>query len=265
MSTNLDRFRDDLKKLVELGHEMSLDLTFRAMEEGQRLEKIYEEDAKRIKGSFETNYQKWYTDSHSVLNQLLPDRLEEFAHLYRPDPKRKRIDGATYRIQDWLTGSRSAKNTFSEKYFNDFSIVRMQFKTQLEILESVQSRFESSLHDMAQILRADLFDSELDSARELAKNGFLRGAGAIAGVVLEKHLGQVCQNHNVPTKKQHPTISDFNDLLKNASVIDVPVWRQIQRLGDIRNLCDHNKHREPTKEEVSELVEGVEKTCKTLF
>jgi hypothetical protein len=29
--------------------------------------------------------------------------------------------------------------------------------------------------------RADLFDSELDAVRELAKNGFLRGAGAISG------------------------------------------------------------------------------------
>ena len=48
-------------------------------------------------------------------------------------------------------------------------------------------------------------------------------------------------------------------------VIDVPTWRQIQRLGDIRNLCDHNKGREPTKKELEELVDGVEKITKTLF
>jgi len=51
----------------------------------------------------------------------------------------------------------------------------MRFNTQIEILKSVQARFESSLFDVAQLVRADLFDSELDSARELAKNGFLRG------------------------------------------------------------------------------------------
>jgi hypothetical protein len=265
MSTNLDRFKDDLKKLVSLGHEMNLDLTCRSMQEGNRLEAKYEEAAKKIKGSFEKNYQRWYTESHAVIKQLLSDRLAEFTNLYQPDTKRKQIDGVTFRIQDWLTGSRSAKDLYGKQYFNDFAIVSMQFHTQLEILESVQSRFESSLHDIAQLVRADVFDSELDSARELAKNAFLRGAGAVAGVVLEKHLGQVCHNHNVPRRKQHPTISDFNDLLKNAFVIDVPVWRQIQRLGDIRNLCDHNKHREPTKDEVAELIDGVEKTCKTLF
>jgi hypothetical protein len=69
----------------------------------------------------------------------------------------------------------------------------------------------------------------------------------------------------VTTRKAHPTISDFTDLLKTASVLDVPSWRQLQRLGDIRNLCDHNKQREPTKDEVVELIDGTEKLCKTLF
>src|SRR5947208_10076839 len=108
MSTNLDRFKDDLKKLVSLGHEMNLDLTCRSMQEGNRLEAKYEEAAKKIKGSFEKNYQRWYTESHAVIKQLLSDRLAEFTNLYQPDTKRKQIDGVTFRIQDWLTGSRSA-------------------------------------------------------------------------------------------------------------------------------------------------------------
>lgn len=69
----------------------------------------------------------------------------------------------------------------------------------------------------------------------------------------------------MPIKKKEPTINDFNDALKNAVVIDIPGMRQIQRLADIRNLCEHNKHREPTKDEVIELVDGAEKLCKTLF
>lgn len=141
----------------------------------------------------------------------------------------------------------------------------MRFKTQLGILKAVENRFESSLFDIKQLVQADLFDSELDTSRELAKHGFLRAAGAVAGVVLEKHLEQVVTNHSIATKKQHPTISDLNDLLKNAGVLDVPTWRGIQRLGDLRNLCDHNKRKEPTPDDVTELIDGVAKVSKTLF
>ena len=48
-------------------------------------------------------------------------------------------------------------------------------------------------------------------------------------------------------------------------VLDIPSWRQIQRLGDIRNLCVHKKERDPTNDEVEELINGVEKYTKTLF
>jgi hypothetical protein len=129
----------------------------------------------------------------------------------------------------------------------------------------VGARFDTSLFDIRQLVQADLFDSELEAARELAKHGFVRAAGAVAGVVLEKHLAQAATNHNVRMTKKHPTLSDFNDRLRDADVLDVPNWRKLQRLGDIRNLCDHNKNREPTSDEVNELIDGVDKLTKTLF
>jgi hypothetical protein len=136
---------------------------------------------------------------------------------------------------------------------------------QLNILKSAQQRFTSSLFDIRQLVAADLFDSEIEAARALVKNKFLRAAGAIAGVVLEKHLAQVCENHAIKVTKKNPTIGDFNDLLKNADVIDTPRWRANQHLADIRNLCDHNKTKEPTEEQVQDLVDGVAKVLKTMF
>jgi hypothetical protein len=114
-------------------------------------------------------------------------------------------------------------------------------------------------------VQADLFDSELESCKELIKHGYMRSAGALAGVVLEKHLDEVCTNHSIVIKKKNPTLADFNDELRSADVIAVPSWRFIQHLGDLRNLCCHNKDREPTKPEVTELVEGVEKLTRTLY
>ncbi len=60
-------------------------------------------------------------------------------------------------------------------------------------------------------------------------------------------------------------IGDLDEALKNAGILDVPDWRFIQRLGDIRNLCVHSKQREPTTDEVDELIRGTEKMIKTLF
>ena len=71
--------------------------------------------------------------------------------------------------------------------------------------------------------------------------------------------------HGHKSRKKHPCISDYYQLLKENDIIDTPKWRFIQHLGDLRNLCDHKKDREPTKDDVIELVEGVEKVIKTVF
>jgi hypothetical protein len=266
MATNLTRYKDDLSKLVQLGNRMYLDLEIRSIERQKKLSKALSEMKKQVEGSFEKNYHRWYSEAQVVIRQLLPNREDEFETLYKTDPKRKSVNAATYSIQDWLLGMRASENKFTgEKYFEDFPAIVMRFKNQLDILQSAEARFESSLFDVQQLVQADLFDSELDSARMLIKNGFLRAAGAVAGVVLEKHQSQICATRNISVAKKQPTINDYNELLKSNNIVDIPTWRFLQRLADLRNLCSHNKDREPTKEETTELVEGVEKTIKTIF
>ena len=87
----------------------------------------------------------------------------------------------------------------------------------------------------------------------------------MAGVVLERHLKEVCGNHGVTVRKRAPQISDLNDALKGADVIDIPQWRSIQHLGDLRNLCAHDKKSEPTPDQVEDLLAGVAKVTKTIF
>lgn len=258
MSSNLDKFAKDLKRLVKTGEELLSDF----LEEGKQ-KKAKKKSKNQAK--FFPGYQKWFSEALEIIRQVLPNRAVEFERLYSED-KRKEINNLTYGIQDWLLGRRSNINAATgEKIFDDFVAVVMKFQTQLQILQSAEARFSSTLFDIQQIVRADLFDSELGAAKELLKNGFFRGAGATTGVVLEKHLEQVCISHNIPIRSKHPTIITYNDALKNNNVIDVPTWRFIQRLGDLRNLCDHSKDREPQKEEVHELIEGIGKITKTVF
>ena len=244
---------------------MLADLGGRHLRTEGKLDEKRKAQYKKLEGTFEEEYQSWYTDAHAVIRQIIPDRLSEFQELYKGDGKRQTTDARTYPIQDWLNGLRVQTNPYThEKPYDDFAAVTMKFGTQLAILKAVGKRFESSLHDIQQLLQADLFDSELEAAKELTKHGFHRAAGAVAGVVLEKHLGQVADNHGAATRKKNPTINDFNDLLKKNDVLDVPAWRGVQRLADLRNLCDHDKDREPTAEDIDELINGVEKTSETL-
>ena len=260
MKTNLTKYQEDLERLIKLSDQMYLDLDL--AESGKKAQK----GERKLGDIFFFSYQRWFSEAHEVIRQILPSRLGEFETLYQGNEKRKDINAYTYTIKDWLLGIHSPVDELSgQKAYPDATIVFMQFQMQCQILKSARLRFASSLLDIHQLLRADLFDSEVASARELLKNGFLRAAGAMAGVVAEKHLWEACQNHNVSVRKKNPTLATYNDALKEKEVIDIPQWRLIQRLGDLRNLCDHNKEREPTKDEVTELIDGVARLTKTVF
>ena len=255
--SGIKRYKAELDALIKIGETIEADLRIR-FKKGKSA-------STNAAHKLEDSYQNWYSEASFVIKQLLPDRLEEFHELYKGDGRRKRIESTNFNIQDLLRGLEVAPGYYGTKAFDELAVAGMRFVNQLDILKSAERRFHSRLFDIKQLVQADLFDSELDAARELSSRGFLRAAGAVAGVVLEKHLSQVADNHKISTRMQNPTISDFNDLLKSAGVLDVPPWRQIQRLGDIRNLCTHNKNKEPTIEEVDELISGVDKYTKTLF
>ena len=264
MPSNLDRYKEELTTLVATGDDMLSDLSLQVVKSNGKLTPNQEELRIKFEGTFDQKYQQWYTVAQAVISQIIPDRLLEFETLYRGDGKRKKFDIDTYNIQDWLMGRRAEVFTYMVKQFDDLGTVFGRFKTQLDILKSARMRFDSVLLDIKQLLQADLFDTELDAARELLKNGFTRPAGAISGVVLEGHLSQVCVNHRITVKKKDPSINDYNDLLKETSVIEIPLWRFIQRLGDLRNLCDHKKSKDPTNDDVDELISGVDRVIKTL-
>jgi hypothetical protein len=255
---NLEIYKKDLDKLISQGNSLMEDIKSRKKNTNK-----CKNDYHNI---FEAEYQNWYTLTLAVVRQIIPQRLNEFENLYLADSKRNKINKANFTIQDWLNGYRLYIAIIPDDYdIDDIDIVILKFQTQKSILESASQRFENSLFDIKKIVQADLFDSEIDAAKELLRNGYLRAAGAIAGVLLEKHLNEVCENHNVKINKKSPSISDYNDLLKNNNAIEVHIWRFIQRLGDIRNLCDHKKTHEPEENEIMELINGVDKIIKTII
>jgi len=238
MSTisNLEKYKKDIDNLIKIGEEL-----LSILKKSRNL------------NQFRKEYEIWYSESLSLVKVVLPDRVKDFEKYYYQKGEKCLRNYISYR---------DPLSDFSE---DKIEATEVLFENQLGIVKAAKKRFESSLFDLRQLVQADLFDSELDGARELNKKGFMRGAGAIAGVVLEKHLAQVCGNHSIKITKKNPSINDLNQLLKDNDIIEIPTWRFIQHLADLRNLCDHNKKREPTKEEIEELISGVEKITKNIF
>lgn len=269
MAVNVTRFKSDLDRLIRDGAQLENSMSFDVAPDAflKEVRRIFEQDKEETQkfiGSLpisKIGYERWYSESLAVLRQLLPDRVNNFISFYEKPKNRKDVKYGNYVIQDFMQGL-----TVTRMGASDLtpSAALPQFRQQLSILKAAQVRFDSTLFEIRQLVQADLFDSEIEAARELLRNKFLRAAGAIAGVVLEKHLRQVCDDHNLKIAKKDPGVSDLNEILKANVVIDIPQWRHISLLGDIRNLCDHNKQKEPTAEQVTDLIDGTDKVLKTI-
>ena len=240
----LENIKSEINELVEKGEKM-----YECIAVYSTSKKI--EDIKYLL----RNYEVWYTKSYILIKQILPQRLDDFVRRYKCD-KRKNLSLETYTISDALSlvEDRNCKIHYAA----------MPLLQQIEIVKACSLVYESEIYNMQTLLQADIFDSEIESAKHLLKRGFLRAAGAVCGVVIEKHFSEVCNDHKIEVKKKSPTIADYNDILKD-NVYDTIEWRRIQRLGDLRNLCDHNKDREPTQDEVDALIAGTERVIKTIF
>lgn len=226
--------------------------------EGLSILKKFKNDVPKDRLNIQAKYQQWFSKSLNVVKIFLPARYQEFYECYKLD-KRKEVEYSTYRIYDYFIG---VELHILE---STLGVASLQFFTQVTILESIRDNINNILFNISENIELEIMDNELLSTKKLFKKGFYRSAGAICGVLLEKHFSSILLAHGVTIKKKDPCISDYNDLLKAEGIYDTVNWRFIQHLGDIRNLCDHNKDRNPTKEEVEELINGTDKVIKTIF
>jgi hypothetical protein len=168
-------------------------------------------------------------------------------------------------IQDYVRGMGQAKDAYTDELpFDPHELARIRFLNQLQVLDELSYRVESVLADVENHLFAELQDKELEAANALKKIS-LRAAGDLAGVVLERHLQRVAANHSVTVPKEETTIRELNDPLKLAKAYDFSTWREIQRLGDLRNLCSQQRNGNPTKEQVEDLIAGVNSIIKSVL
>jgi hypothetical protein len=209
--------------------------------------------------SIQVSYNKWYTVTLPLIKLLAHERYNDFTSFYKL-AKRKSNYYSTfeYTISDYLNNDREILKSGLDN-FDEFDTFSIKFKNQLSILNACIENIDTLLFNIENVLQYNMYKSELEAATDLLKNGFLRPAGALAGVVLERYLKEICIKHEIKLNRKKPTIADYNEALKVVGVIDQILWREVQHLGDIRNYCDHPLERDPRKDEVEDLISATAK------
>lgn len=225
---------DRLQRKIPEKHEIDVDIMIGIKTLEKRL----------LSSDVKNTYQHRYSACRTILEKNQLGRVGEFETSYSPAGKNTEVG-----IKQLL----SSRYVTKDDQFRLMDLINHQF----DILSAVPSHLQYSLYDVELSAYSILMDDEIMAARHLLENGFLRPAGALAGVILERHLKNLLRKHTPPIKfKEKDTLSTLNDLCKDT-VYDLIVWRKVQHLTDLRNLCDHANDREPSKAEVKELIKGV--------
>ena len=267
MKNNLEQIKADVKRLhtqgVNLLNAIRDEQFPTQMEEHFKnvIKKNYQ-DFKKGLPVFKSAYQPWYSEAMAIVKILLPLRYQDFIRLYEKPKNRKEINKDNYVIEDYLSDTVVTAG-FDKKVVAGPEAAIPAFEQQFHIVGAILNTLDSSLLDIRREVQAGLLDAELDKAALLAKNKQLRAAGVVAGIVLEKHLEQICERRQLKISRK--TIADFNETLKKNEVIDFPDYRHIGLLADLYQLCVQNKKREPEPAEIADLINGADKVIKSVF
>ena len=177
MSERTKKFEEQLDRLIEDGEMLQLAIQYEChpREFKRQVSEAFgnEEIDSYIKDlpKFKLEYQSWYSEALALIKQVLPDRLVDFRSYFEYPRVRKEITFQNYMIRDCLQGLHITVG-HQERVVVNQSAAIPEFEQQLNIVKAAKATLESSLIDLKSVLQADLFDSELDSARALAKAGF---------------------------------------------------------------------------------------------
>jgi hypothetical protein len=129
------------------------------------------------------------------------------------------------------------------------------FKGLKAIFLAAKEDFEGGyLASLRTLVQAEVFDSELEQAKELLSSGYSTAAAITAGVVLETALRELCDKEGgIP----HGKLDKMNADLAKAGVYNKLVQKQITALADIRNSAAHGKPDEFTAQDVTNMIRDI--------
>lgn len=113
------------------------------------------------------------------------------------------------------------------------------------------------------LISAEIFSDFLEMGRHLLENDYKDAAAVITGSVLEEHLRQLCQKHNLDTEveKNGKLIPKKADLL-NAELAKLQIFNKLDQKNvtawlDLRNKAAHGRYNEYNIQQVQLMHQAV--------
>lgn len=111
------------------------------------------------------------------------------------------------------------------------------------------------LNSVRNLVQAEVFDNELDQAKELLVSGYAAAAAVIAGTVLETTLRNMCSDNGLPLGK----LEKMNADLTKQGIYNNLIQKRITALAGVRNSAAHGKTEEFNKDDVHSMINEIER------
>jgi len=158
---------------------------------------------------------------------------------------------------DKAAGSDSPQaRRFEEAGKSGWASNKQQAERQRAVLTAVLADYDGGyLAPARSLARAEVFDTELELAKELLDQGYDLPAAIVARTVLETALRGLCDQHGVNYGK----LDLMNSGLAKAQAYSVLVQKKVTALSDVGNSAAHGKRDKFKASDVEEMIDGVTK------
>ena len=176
-------------------------------------------------------------------------------------------------IQRWRASCYSIlEKTFGKEHIYLRNFQKIGYRPTLEsilthgivLMEGAKEEVEKGfLYKIERLISVDLFDTVIEQAEYLLKNGFKDVAAVLGRVVIENTLKGIAKRENI-TVPDKTKLSDLNQLLWKEGVYAKNVWRSTQAQIDLGNDAAHGHFDKYDAKAVGNMLTWIRETLWSL-
>jgi hypothetical protein len=201
-------------------------------------------------------YEAWYTNALRMVQNLVPERLEDFVSAYK-NSRSGPVGSSNYTIQDHLLGIKVNRSSRAE--YDSTVLFRSLVLRQVGILSSLLKPKPVSVGAQEDGLQAESYNRALDQAQKLFEGGKSHPAGVLAANVLEIYLRWQWRKRNIKVEEKGFSMAEINDFLYKFRAYYHTTYIRVQGLIPIAEACLDPRKKTPSKREIGELISALRK------